>query len=295
MQQSREADVHVLTEEELGQWRRERGDRIVRHQGRLWVSNRGFCRLLHFTATIPARAASRPTPTCWAFHASLTEADSGLANAVSPVHLAEDLASFDERRLGSTERKHLRRCRQTIRLVRIDDPDLLLSQGWEIFSQNARRLRLYRHVTERAYLASVRALVSDRRMLLFGAMDGDRLLGYLETYAVEDTAYFPQVRLTDDALSRHVSGFLLFEAAQFYRRSGKVAQVSPGLPLLQRPGVSEFKTRWGMPIVEMPARFWAPAPSRALLSAVRPNSLYWATGIRPRAIPAGAPGAAGAA
>ncbi|MDQ1536359.1 MAG: hypothetical protein QOE58_752, partial [Actinomycetota bacterium] len=159
------------------------------------------------------------------------------------------------------------------------------AQGWAVFSQNARRVGLEEEVTESAYLAGVDHLVTDPRRLVLGAMDGDRLLGYLETYAVQDTAYLEHIRLSDESLSRQVSGFLHFEASQTYRRSGLVKQLCAGPPVAGRTGISEFKRRWGIPIVWMPARFWSPAPFRALLRVARPGAYSRAAGLAPATSP----------
>ena len=273
--------VRVLTEEELAAWLRERGRRIVFSRGRFWADNWGFFRLLHFSATMPADRLGRPSGTCWAYNALLPDDDALKANAWYPLHLVRDLVGFDETRLDASARKQLRRCRATLRLIRVSDPDLLRAQGWDVFSQNARRLRLETGVTQKQYLAGVESLVTDTRRLILGAMDGDRLVAYLETYAVEDTAYLDTIRLSDESLSLHVSGFLHYQASQLYRQSGLVKQVCAGPPRPERMGISEFKRRWGMPIVPMPARFWSPAPFRTLLKVARPGAYYRATGVPP--------------
>ncbi len=274
--------IRVLTEDDLAAWLRERGRRIIFSRGRFWADHSGFCRLLHFAATMPADLLGRPSVTCWAYHALLPDNDAQQANVWVPLHLVRDLAGFDEWMLDASARKQLSRCQATLRVIRVSDPDLLRVQGWAVFSQNARRLRLDSGVTEERYLGGVDDLVTDTRRLILAAMDGDRLLAYLETFAVEDTAYLEKIHLSDESLSRHVSGFLHYEASQLYRQSGHVRQLCAGLPLPERLGVSEFKRRWGIPIVLMPARFWSPAPFRALLRIARPTAYYRATGLAPR-------------
>jgi hypothetical protein len=76
-------------------------------------------------------------------------------------------------------------------------------------------------------------------------MDGEKLLSYQETFAVGDTAYLSQLRVSDEALSRHMGGLLLYEASQFWRRSGLVKQLCTGPTIPARPGISEFETRLG--------------------------------------------------
>jgi hypothetical protein len=269
--------VRVLSEAELAEW--QSGDRrIVFRQGRYWFDHWGFFRLLHFAATMPADRVSRPSGTCWAYHVLLPDEDAQYANAWYPVHLIRNLSEFGEDALGSNARKELRRCQNTLRVIRVSDPDLLRAQGWAIFSQNARRIEMGTEVTEKAYLAGVDSLVTDTRRVILGAMDGDRLLSYIETYAVEGTAYTQATRVGDEGISRRISGFLPYEAAQFYRRSGQVEQLCAGVPVPQRMGISVFKERWGMPIVLMPARFWSPKPFRALLKAARPEAYIRAIG-----------------
>ncbi|MDQ1539002.1 MAG: hypothetical protein QOE58_3395, partial [Actinomycetota bacterium] len=270
--------VRVLTEAELAGWLRERGGRIVLSNGRYWRDHWGFYRLLHFTSTIPASRLSRPGPGCWAYQALLPESDAQVANSSYSVHLIRDLAAFDQRALSHNARKELGRCQANLQVVRVSDPDLLRAQGWAVFSQNAHRLNRGGNVTKDEYLAGVDALVQDTRRLILGAMDGDRLLGYITTFAVEDTAYTVDTYHSDEALSRHFSGFLPYEAAQVYRRSGLVKQLCAGVPVPERMGISDYKNRWGMPVVQLPARFWSPKPLQSLLRVARPVAYSRATG-----------------
>ena len=271
--------VRVLTERELAGWQHEGGRRIVLRNGRYWWDHWGFYRLLHFTATIPADRLTRPGALCWAYQALLPESDAHKANSSYLLHLIRDLSTFDQAALSGNARKELRRCEADLRVVRVNDPDLLRDQGWAVFSQNAQRLDRGAEVTEEAYLAGVDDLVGDTRRLILGAMDGDKLLAYITTYAVEDTVYTAETYHSDEALSRRMSGYLPYETAQVYRRSGLVKQLCAGPPLPERMGISDYKKRWGMPIVQMPARFWSPKPIQAALKVVRPVAYYRATGL----------------
>ena len=76
-----------------------------------------------------------------------------------------------------------------------------------------------------------------------------------------------------------MGGLLLYEASQSWRRSGLLEQLCTGPTIPARPGISEFETRWGIPVVLMPARFWSPRPFRAILKAARPVAYYRATGL----------------
>ncbi len=277
--------VRVMTEDELVEMRPERrwsGPRVVRSGGHWWVDNRGFCRRVHFAATVPAAEVRRPTAYCWAYHTLLPAEDAEAANVWSPLHLVEDLANYGEHSLDSTQRKHVRRCRRAFELVQLTDAGMLAEQGWPIYSANARRLGLPLELDEEAFRAQAAAWAEDDRRLIVGALQDGRLVGYLETRAIGHTAYLDEIRLSETALKANLSAYLHYEAAQLYRQSGLVQEVCAGLPLPQRPGVIEFKRRMGMPIVHRPARFWSPAPIARLFHLAKPAVYYRATGIPPR-------------
>lgn len=228
--------VRVLDESELAAWLLERGRRVVRAHGRFWVDHWGFYRLTHFAARMSARDLRRPGPLCWAFHALLDDEDTSSANAWSPLHLIEHLASYDESMVDDTGRKRLRRCRKAVRLVHLTDPDILSDQGWALYSQSMKRLGRPLRTTREGYLAGVRAVAGDDRRVVLGAMAGDVLLGYLEAFAVEDTAYLDEIYVSEAGLSLNISAFLHFEAARLYRDSGLVRQLCAGPPLPERMG-----------------------------------------------------------
>ena len=272
-----EAVVRVLSEPKLAAWQREAGRKVEFAHGRYWINHRGFYRLTHFAARLKASEIRRPTLRCWAFHVILPEEDSSHSNARSPMHLFR-LADY-ESALDEAKRKQIRRARAELVVVHITDPRTLHDQGWRVISDNMRRVGLPRKMTEAAYLAGMDTLVADKRRVLLGAMAGAELVGYLETFAVDDTAYHDKMFPADASRAINVSALLHVEAAQLYRRSGKVTHMCAGLPVTD--GISEFKRRIGMPIVSVPAYFWTPRPMKTVLRLFKPAALYRATGELP--------------
>jgi hypothetical protein len=275
-----EAEVRVLSEPELAARQREAGRKVEFAHGRYWINHRGFYRLTHFNARLNASEIRRPSLGCWAFHVILPEEDSSHANAQSPMHLFR-LADYDESALDEAKRKEIRRARAQLTVVQITDPRTLHDQGWRVISDNMRRIGVPKGMTEAAYLAGIDRLVRDKRRLLLGAMAGGELLGYLETFAVDDTAYHDKIFLAGASRAINVSALLHVEAAQLYGRSRRVTYMCAGLPVTERMGISEFKRRIGMPIVGVPAYFWTPRPMKILLRTFKPGALYRATGKLP--------------
>ena len=273
--------VRRLTNGELAQLFSEWGDTIVFAHGQYWRSRRGFFQPLHSAATMSASQARRPSALCWAFHALLVDEDADYANAWSPLHLVRDLPSYDESALSSETRRLLRRSREAMNLVQITDPATLRDQGWGVYADKLKRVGLPLGTTREEYVAGVDRLVADQRRLTFGAMLGDRLLGYVETFAVEETVYLWDMFVSDEALSLNTTVFLHFEAAQVYRRDSGARQLCGGIPLSNRKGVSDSKRRLGMPIVMLPARFWALPTVKPLLKRTKPRTYYRLTGQLP--------------
>ncbi|HZK04758.1 MAG TPA: hypothetical protein VFC82_02805 [Actinomycetaceae bacterium] len=277
--------VRVLTEDEMAQWRRERrsrGQRTVRSGDHWWLDTRGFSRPLHFAATIPAAQIRRPTPYCWAYHALLPPEDVEAANVWSPLHMVEDAASYGLHSLSRSRRKDVRRGRRMFELVHLTDGGMLAEHGWRIYSANERRLGLTPEVGEKEYRERVGPWAEDSRRLVVGALQDGKLVAYQKSFAVDGTAYLADIYLSDAARKNNVSAYLDYEMAQLYRKSGLVKRICAGPPLPERPRVSEFKRSMGMPIVFLPARFWAPGPVARMLSRVRPGIHYRATGVPPR-------------
>ncbi|MBN1458137.1 MAG: hypothetical protein JXA57_01285 [Armatimonadetes bacterium] len=273
--------VRVLNDDDLASLFREKGLNIVWRRGHYWHEWRGIYHPLHFAARIRADEARWPSPLCWAFHTPLVQTDEHRADTWSPVHLVDDLSAYDEHALDSSKRKQLRRARSSMTFAHITDPSLLRDQGWAIYQEKMRRVGLTHVMMSRdTYLAGLDSLVTDERRLIFAALVGDTLLGYAETFAVGDIAYLNDIWLSSEALRVNAGVLIYFEGAQVYRLAG-VQQFCAGVPEMGKKGISDFKTRMGIPVVRIPARFRAVPCAKTLLRRVKPRAYYRITGDLP--------------
>ena len=273
-----EAEIRVLSEEELAGLRRDEGCEVVFAHGCHWQHSRGLYRRIHMLAPTRADHLQKPAALCWGFQTVLADADAVSANALFPCHLVTDLSTYDETSLESRKRRQVRACRRVMRLVRISDPRLLHKQGWEVFSATAERISRWTDVTRTKYLATAEPYVNDRRRLLVAALEDDILAGYLETYAVDGVAYLHELWVSAAYQRSNVGALLQFEAAQLYRRSGKVSMLCAGPHRVERPGLAEFKKRLGFPLVSMPAYVWMVYPARVAFRHFRATGYYRLTG-----------------
>jgi len=188
------------------------------------------------------------------------------------------LVEYKENCVAPNNRSQLRKCRETVRLVQIREPRVLLEEGWPIFKSNAQRLGRFADITPERYLAGVERLVKNPGQLVVGAFVRDKLVAYCHNYAVGDVAYFDELHVAPGARPLHVSSLMYYEVAQAYRRSGKVTTVCCGPHLPERPGLSDYKTRMGCTLVYFPAYFQAPVAVHLYLRRFRPLAYYRLTG-----------------
>jgi len=274
-----QATVRVLSEAEAADWRREEGTRVVYHRGRFWQEIApGFLEGVHTLARMSADEATRPTPWCWGYRATLDDSSASAANGSVPVFLVRDLRSYGDWCLPKRKRESLRQCLRSTQIVELTDSALLEKQGYEIYLSFAERLGVSRQLRHAAYLQMVRRWSGDSRRLVLAGLAGDRLLGYMESFAVEGTAYIQQVHVRSDALSTNISAGLHYEMLEAYRRSDRVREAMTGQPRPENPGLNSFKTNMGFEAVSVPTRYHMFAPLGEYIRRRRPLTYYHLTG-----------------
>jgi hypothetical protein len=273
-----DASLVPMHEEELATYRRGLGANVVAHRGRYWYErNRGLFEPVHLMARLNAAEATRPAPWCWGFRAALSDASAAQSNGSMPVHLLADVAAYGVQSLSANRRYHLRRSQRAVQIVQVLGPQILASDGYEVFLSAGKRTGMP-HLSKEQFLSSMDRWISSPSSILLAGLVGDRLGGYVAGFAVEHTAYIEVVDLATEALSTHISTGLHFEFIQACRRSVGVNEIvhSPHIPEDPRLGV--FKAGIGFPVVNVPSRIRMFPPIDALLRWRKPFAHYRLTG-----------------
>jgi hypothetical protein len=279
-------ELTVMTEGELAAMRAEEGMTVVQRVGRYWEAIfPGFYQPVHLLGRFRPSEVKRPAFFCWGYRAALYEDDANLANGSVPVHLMTNVKQFTEATLSRNRRGDLRRCRQHVEFRRLQDPSLLVEQGYEVFMSARRRVDYYfPHLTEAEYRKRMERRAKDeRRLILAGLVDG-KLGGYLESYAVDDTLYAHELVVATEVVRTGIGTGLYVETIETGVRAESIRDVCLGLHTPEREGITTFKEGLGFPIVNVPARSAIPAPIGAYIKARRPAVHYRLTGVRPGAI-----------
>ncbi len=274
-----EASLVAMTEEELATWLTQRGMNVVCHNGRCWRETYpGFFVACHPLARMRAREATRPTPFCWGFRSSLSDADAGAANGSVPMHLMTDIESYTWETRSPRCRNKLRNLRKQADIVMLHKPDLLLEQGHDIVRSAHARNKYGKIPGQADYQRNIqRYFASGRGLVLGGLVDG-KLGGYLTSYAVGAIAYVDELFLDSRYLRTNISLGLFFEWMQICRRNTAIREVVHGLHAREAAGLCQHKEELGLRVVHVPARIWFAPFTGTIVKQLRPHVYYRLTG-----------------
>jgi hypothetical protein len=273
-----QAVITPITEEELAQ-RLDRDDvRIRLFRGRYWRTRRGWWEPVHPLARLVRHEIGRPG-LAWGYRAALEDASPSVADAAIPVHLMADVVGWSEASLPRDARRSVRRAASSgIRIVRLTDVRLLADQGYAIALDWSRRVPLPVAMPSRdAYVAGLERSMANGRLMLAAVID-DRLVGYSSARAVDDVAYFQEIKVATEDLRLGVTAALDRATILAIQRDPAVRWASMGPHEPEWPTLTTFKNRNGFPVVSVPAVAWIAKPVELYLRARRPLSWYRLSG-----------------
>jgi hypothetical protein len=253
-----QATVVPLNVELLAKRLAREGKKVVYARGRYWTEiTLGIYEGIHYLSRYSCEQARKPSALCWGYRATLENEDAARANGYLPIHIITDVDSYDVERLPARTRRELRQFeRNDVRIVHLDDPEILQEQGYEVMLSWIGRTR-HRAAQSRAEYADAaeRHVHDSTRVVLAGIRDG-RLLGYSVSWVVDGSAYIWDFHVASEALPLHLSTALWFETAQVFRRSGVAREICAGLAMPEREGLTDYKNRLGFELVRLPSIVW---------------------------------------
>jgi len=274
-----DTSLYSMSEDEFARWQRESGEHVIYHRDRYWKQTvPGFYQPLHWMARLKNEQATRPTPLCWGFQATLREEDAAHANGAIPIHLLTDLEGYGLQSLPSKRRTHLRKCYRLVKFVELLSPSLLQEQGYEVVCSALSRTVHTKLPTKEQYLSSLNNYVVPERRIVLAGLINDKLAGYLTGYAINETAYMEDAMLTTEALSTNIGTGLRFEFVQICRRSEQIRQVVSGLHAREDRSLCTFKENMGFSVHAIPAKVQINPIAKQLLQWRYPDKYYRLTG-----------------
>jgi len=253
-----DANLISITEEEFGDSLRESGTHILIHRDRHWKEiYPGFYEPVHWMARLKGDQATRPSPLCWGFRASLEKDSLSAANGTMPIILLQDLESYTLESLPSKRRSHIRKCKRMVKLVQLTGTPakaLLKQQGYQIFVSAMKRFKNKHFLSQEKYLEKINNYIYSVYYFVMAGIFNDELIGYLTAIVIDGTAYMDERLVKTEALKTDLGSTLTFEFAQVCRRSGKIHEVISGQHSPEKQSLTDFKLSMGFQVQFVPVK-----------------------------------------
>lgn len=246
-----------MTEEEAADWYKKQQINVIKHLGNYWKETRiGFYEPIHLLANLKAEEAECPKKLYWGFRASLCETDAGLANSTIGVHILSEsqLKNYDLNKLPQKSRSNIRKSRKLIQFVKLLTPKLLEDQGYEVFCSAATRIGA-KMISKNRYLQETKKyFANENQLIIAGLIDGKKLGGYIQGYAINGIVYLDNTYIATEALSTCIGSGLRYEFIQVGRRSSEIRQFVSGLYIPSNQSLVSFKEKMGFHVQEIPLK-----------------------------------------
>ncbi|MFB2933850.1 GNAT family N-acetyltransferase [Aerosakkonemataceae cyanobacterium BLCC-F154] len=281
IQRASEGVVFPMSEEEVADWYRNQGVKLLYHEGHYWKESRfSFYEPIHLLARLNAKEATCPKRLYLGFRASLCEDDAKVANGIIPIHLLSDVDGYDLQSLPSKRRRQVRKSFELVSFIELKNPVLLYEQGYEVYASATARLsgNIIHLVSKKTYLANLKNHLISEKVFLLAGLINDRLAAYITGYAVNGSAYIDTIYVATDALSTSIGTGLVFEFVQACRRSGNIREVFYGYDTPKDPALTYFKEGMGFPVQYIPSTVAINRVIEPFLRWRYPSAYYITTG-----------------
>ncbi|MFB2971784.1 hypothetical protein ACE1CD_22705 [Aerosakkonema sp. BLCC-F183] len=253
-----DARLMLLKEKEFADILRESGTHVFAYRDRYWKETYpGFYEPVHWMASLKAEQATRPSPLCWGFRASLDDNSLAAANGGMPIILLQDLQSYTLESLCSKRRSHIRKCQRRVKLVQLNGEPakaLLKQQGYQIFASAMKRFKNQKFLSREEYLQKMNNYIDSGHYFVMGGILGNELIGYLTAIAIDGTAYMDERLVRTDALKTDLGSTLTFEFAQLCKRFGNIREIVSGQHSPEKQSLTEFKLSMGFQVTYVPVK-----------------------------------------
>lgn len=274
-----EAVLNSITEEQMAEWRGRQGTQVLHHRGRYWKQvHPGFYQPIHLIARLSAEQATPPSLLHWGFRSALCEDDTTAANGSVAVHLLTDVKAYDLQSLPRHRRTHLRKCHKLVRIVQLIEPTLLQEQGYEVVLSALQRTKHQKPPSRESYLANLAAYTTDTHKLVLAGLIGDKLGGYMEGYAVGETAYIDNIYIATEALPTSIGTGFIFEFVQACHRAGNIREVVYGQHSREDAALCLFKEEMRFLVKHIPSKVQINPLIGEFIRRQRPDAYYRLTG-----------------
>lgn len=243
-----------------------------------WGGSRGFW--LPVAELSPVAAEQVQMPRTVALGCRAVVRDPLEATGSMPMWFIEDLADFNEGELSKVQRRTIRVGSTRAEIAKLEEPTLLLEQGWPIVQAASQRRsgKLLAWAGKQEFQRSVVSDFAAGGTLVITATVGESLVGFCRSHAIDSVAYFTHLYLSEQGRSLAVGAALEWAMIRSWQRAPVVESLSFGPQTPELTGLSDHKLSMGIPRVDMPVVTRMRRPVATFLKRRRPET-YFRSGL----------------
>lgn len=270
------------TEERAGRYLAASGSPVRRVDDRLWYAPpfgaprfypsddhrqlwRTFWRPVDYLRPLAQPPDRPPVRGSLGYHAMV---QSG-ATTTWPLSIIPDVQTYDTDRMIRRSRESLRMAHRRCSIQVLDDPEILLAQGFDVLRSAAARTGQIQDETPEAYRRRITRSWEDQPELVVTATDEAGLGGYLCAYAIDGRGYLAEVVIAERGLPWSAGTGLYWEMLMTLKSWG-VDEVFVGLWIPELGSLARFKKSLGARIIQAPAVMRIQPAVSAFLRVGRP-------------------------
>lgn len=263
-----------VTEADYARYLERSGKQIIERSGRYWYKQLpGFYQPIHYMARMAADEANRPSNLCWGYRTTLRESDWAQANGSLPVHILSNLQDYDLPAIKQTRRTQLRKCWKMVEIIHLDQPDILLEQGYGVIVSDHGRHGYGKLESPEEFRQRILRCFKWNFVTIVGVRDG-KLGGFAIGSAIGPTAYLEDIAIHSEFLESNLCAGLTYELAQACRRSPGITELVHGLHAREKESLCTFKTEHGFKVEHIPSKVWFAPFCSEFIRQRRPHAYY---------------------
>lgn len=201
--------------------------------------------LLRPVGSLPPRRMTLPSLGCLALSPSR-------GRTTLPIAVIPDVQSYDRSRLSTGRRKTLRSVRHRWAAEILDDPSVLLEQGFDVIANGAARTGQILDASADAFRRRIRREWEHGPGVTVTVSQSGRLGGFVSAHAIGTRGYFDTVAIHDWALPDGPGTLLYWKTIEALRELG-VQEIVTGWWTPELPSLAAFKRSMGVRIEHRPA------------------------------------------
>lgn len=265
---------HVFSESELAAYLTARGNRVVEYRGNLWRNNyapnpisRYAWTPLHRWVPLPADAVGYPTHSAMAYRALAAESDS----ATFAYTVFRNLSAYGEQSMNRQRARYTRQALARYEYRMLDDPDLLLAQGWDVMRDASAFRGTRPPASEAAYRRRVVATFEAKPPVVWAALSDGRLVAYETTYATGSEATLEKLYISPAHRRGNVGFGMYWVALTGWASVPGVRHAWAGGTM--PGGVDQFKLSIGAGLEQVPVHAGMRRPVQLGYRALKPEAM----------------------